>query len=149
MTALLIAHAISAALSSAALAGATETAKKAVGDAYDGLKSLLKRKLGSDSDASQAVEKLEAKPDSDGRKQTLAEELESAKVASDPEIISAAQVLLKLIESLPQGQKFIQTATGTGIAQAAGGSSATVTMYSPPSAAAVKGSGDFKTLPDD
>ena len=132
MTSILIAHAISAALSSAALAGAAETAKKAVGDAYEGLKSLIKSKFGAGSGASKAVDELEAKPDSEGRKQTLAEELDSAKATADEEVVSAAQALLKLIEALPEGQKFIQTATGTGIAQAAGGSSATVTMYSTP-----------------
>ena len=151
LTEILIAHAIGAALSSAALAGAGETAKKAIGDAYDGLKSLIKRKFGDGSPASHAVDSLESRPDSEGRKQTLTEELQSANAAADPEIVGATQNLLKLLEALPSGPKFNLTATGTGIAQAAGGSSASVNMYGPAPAApaAPTTASEFKTLPDD
>ena len=37
---------------------------------------------------------------------------------SDAELLSAAQSLLKLIRALSQGEKHIQVAQGTGIAQA-------------------------------
>jgi len=86
MPADLILTAIAAALSASAAAGVTEAGKKAIVDAYDGLKSLIKKRLGSDSEAAAALEKLEAKPDSEGRTQTLGEELESAGAASDPEL---------------------------------------------------------------
>jgi hypothetical protein len=48
---------------------------------------------------------VEAKPDSDGRKKTLAKELEAVNSASDPELVSAAQSLLALIKAMPFGRK--------------------------------------------
>jgi hypothetical protein len=42
----------------------------------------------------------------------------SKRPASDPELVSAAQSLFKLIRALPQGEKHIQFAKGSGIAQA-------------------------------
>jgi len=131
MTPDIVANAIVAALSAGAVAGATDTAKSAVADAYEALKSLIKKKFGSDSEASEAIDKLEAKPDSDGKKQVLAEELKAVNSTSDPELVSAAQALLELIRALPQGEKHIQVAQGTGIAQADRGSTATVTMHAP------------------
>ena len=95
------------------------------------MKSLIKKKFGGDSDAAKAIDKLEAKPDSEGRKQTLTEELKAVNAASEPELISAVQSLLELIKALPQGEKHIQFAQGTGIAQADRGSTATVTMHAP------------------
>jgi hypothetical protein len=132
MTPEILANAIIAAVSAGAAAGATDTAKKAVADAYDALKSLVRTKFGSSSEAAVAIDKLEAKPDSDGRKQTLDEELRSVKAASDPELISAAQSLMELIRALPQGEQSIQFAMGSGIAQADHGSTATVTLYNKP-----------------
>jgi len=129
----IIAGAIYAAISAGAAAGVTDTAKKAVADAYQGLKSLIHKKFGSDSEPAVAIAKLEAHPDSEGRKQTLSEELQSANAASDPEIVSAAQALLELIQSLPQGEQHIQSANNSfGVAQADRGSTATVTMPSLP-----------------
>ncbi len=127
-----IVNAIAAALSTGAIAAATDVGKNAVADAYNGLKNLIHKRFGHDSEAAAAVDKLEAKPDSEGRKQMLSEELESAGAGSDEELISAAQALLALIQSLPQGEKHIQSATGTNIAQADRGGTATVTNYAPP-----------------
>ena len=128
-----ITSAIVAALSAGVATGATDTAKEAITDAYDGLKSIIKKKFGSDSEAVHAIDKLEAKPDSEGRKLTLSEELETIDAGSDPELITAAQTLIELIRALPRGETHIQSAQGTGISQADRGSTATVTMASPPS----------------
>jgi disulfide oxidoreductase YuzD len=132
MTPDIVANATVVALSAGAVAGATDTAKSAIRDAYEGLKSLIKKKFGNDSDVAEAIDKLETKPDSDGRKQTLAEELKATNSASDPELVSVAQSLLALIKALPQGEKHIQFAQGTGIAQADRGSTASVTISGPP-----------------
>ena len=132
MTPDILTNAIVAAISAGAVTGATDTAKSAIADAYEGLKSLVKKKFGHDSDAAEAIDKLEAKPESGARKEVLAEELKAVNSASDPELVSAAQSLLSLIKALPQGEKHIQVARGTGIAQADRGSTATVTMHAPP-----------------
>jgi hypothetical protein len=132
MTPDIVANAIVAALSAGAVSGATDTAKSAIADSYSGLKSLIKKKFGHDGEPAQAIDKLEAKPDSDGKKQILAEELKVVNSSSDPELVSAAESLLALIKALPQGEKHIMIATGTGIAQADRGSTATVTMHAPP-----------------
>jgi hypothetical protein len=128
MTPEIIMNAIVAALSAGATAGATDTAKKAITDAYEGLKSLVHKKFGKDGEAAVAIDKLEANPESKGRKETLGEELAAVNAGSDAEIGSAAQALLELVRALPQGEKHIQFAQGQGIAQADRGSTATVTF---------------------
>jgi hypothetical protein len=127
-----VSAAIIAALVAGAASGATDVAKSALVDGYNGLKNLIKKKWGGDSEVSRAIEQLQVKPDSDARKGVLAEEVKAAKVAEDPELTQMAQSLLSLIKSMPDGEKHIQSATGTGIAQADRGSTATVTMHAPP-----------------
>ena len=95
-------------------------------DAYTSLKGLLQRKLGGGSKVVKAVEELEVRPDSEGRKLTLDEEITAARVDGDPEIQRAVQALLKELKSLPQGQMHIQSAVGSNIAQADRHSSAQV-----------------------
>jgi hypothetical protein len=117
---------ITTALVAAAAAGATEVGKKAIGDAYAGLKDLIRRKFGAKSEVAKAVEAVEAKPDSVGRKTTLEEELTAAKADQDQELVEAARRLLERIEAQPGGVQVIQQATGINIAQAAEGSTASV-----------------------
>ena len=128
----IVANAIVAAVSVGAVAGATDTAKSAIDDAYQCLKSLIKKKFGHDSDVAEVTDMLEAKPHSDARKILLVEELKAVNSTSDREVVSAAQSLLELIRVLPPGEKHIQIAHGTGIAQADRDSSASVTMHVPP-----------------
>jgi hypothetical protein len=111
----IVAKAIIAALSTGAVAGATDTAKSAIDDAYQGLKTLIKQKFGHDSDVADAIDMLEAKPDSSARMMLVAEELEAVNSTSDSEVVSAAQSLLELIRALPKGEKHILVAQGTGI----------------------------------
>src|SRR5437763_585877 len=96
--------AIVAALSAGAASGATDVAKKAIVDGYEVLKTLLKKKFGDNSDATDAINKLQAKPDSPARRETLAEELKAVNAAADPELLHAAQSLLELVKALPQGE---------------------------------------------
>src|SRR6476659_445264 len=74
-----------------------KVATKAVVDSFRALKELVVRKLGDKSEAAEALTKLEDKPDSDGRKATLAEELKDAKVEDDPELLEAAERLNKAL----------------------------------------------------
>jgi len=91
MTPDIVANAIVAALSAGAVAGATDTAKSAIADAYQGLKSLIKKKSGDESEAAKAIERLEAKPDSDARNRLLAEELKTVDITSDQPVSGGIQ----------------------------------------------------------
>jgi hypothetical protein len=124
--------AIIAALSAGATSGVTDAAKKTIVDGYEGLKGLLKKKFGSNSGVADAIDKLQATPDSPGRRETLAKELKAINAAAEPELLCAAQSLLELIKAMPQGERHIQVAHGTGIAQADRQSTATVNIYGSP-----------------
>jgi hypothetical protein len=81
-------------------------------DSYVALKDALKKKFGHQSDLVDAIDKLEKKPDSEARKATLQEEVETSKVNDDPEIGKLVQNLLDQIESQPGGKQIInQTQT--------------------------------------
>ncbi|NES87694.1 MAG: hypothetical protein F6K10_43790 [Moorea sp. SIO2B7] len=73
--------------------------KNAIKDSYNVLKAALKKKFGEKSDLVDAVDKLEKKPDSEGRKAMLQEEVEIAKVNDDPDIVKLAEELLKQLNS--------------------------------------------------
>ncbi|MGW5437127.1 hypothetical protein [Nocardia asteroides] len=86
------------AIAAGALAGVGDTATQVVKDTYAGLKRLLSRKY-ADVDVS-AVEK---KPDSQSKKDSLAEDLDDAGAAGDPELgLAAAAVLQAVRDHAPQ-----------------------------------------------
>jgi hypothetical protein len=119
---------IVAALSAGAVTGAGKVVENTIVDAYQGLKSVLRRKFGDDSGVVGAVDTLEQKPDSEARKALLQEEIEAAGVDSDEEIRQAARKLRDLIAAQPDGERHIQYAVGSYIAQADRGSTATVNV---------------------
>ena len=120
---------IVAALLGGLAALADKVASEAVKDAYRALKALLLRKLGDGSEAAEAITKLETKPDSEGRKAMVAEELAEAKVADDHELAEAARRLQAALAELPADARAqVQQAIGRYIAQASGGSTATVNV---------------------
>ena len=123
-----ITAAIVAALSAGALSGLTETSKTAITDAYARLKTLLTKKFGGESEVVHAVNGMEAKPESAGRQATLQEEVAAAKADQDQEVLQATQALLQLLQASPEGGQHEQTATGSYIAQADRGSSASVNI---------------------
>jgi HetE-like protein len=127
-----ITTAIVAALSAGALSGLTEMSKTALTDAYARLKTLLTKKFGGESEVVHAVNGVEAKPDSAGRQATLQEEVAAAKADQDQEVLHAAQALLQLLQASAEGGQHMQTATGSYIAQADRGSSASVTVGNQP-----------------
>jgi len=100
--------------------------EKLANDAYEKLKTILKRKFGEDSEVVKSVENLEARPESWGRKQTLEEEVEASGADQDPEVREAAQQLLDQLRAQPGGEQHIQNAVGSYIAQADRGSTAEV-----------------------
>lgn len=118
---------------SLAIVGAlARLSEQAIKDGYDALKALLGRKFGTESDLAKAVDGIEKKPDSDGRRVTLKEEVEAAKATQDHELMQAATALLDKIKSTPGGMQLIQTAIGDGNVQVAGNSN-TVQFNTPKS----------------
>ena len=63
-----ITTALVAAATAGATAGLTDTAKAVIADAYTGLKALIKDAFGAGNSVAEAAERLETKPDSEGRK---------------------------------------------------------------------------------
>ncbi len=109
----LITTSIVAALSAGAIRGLTDTAKTPITDSYNELKSLLTKKHGASSDVMQAIAQLEAKPEAQGRKETLAEEVMAIKAEPDEEILAAAKYLLTLMKPQQAGMgKFTIQITG-------------------------------------
>ncbi len=86
-------------ITTAIVAALAALSKDVVKDSYNMLKTALKKKFGSNSDLAEAVEKLEKKPDSEGRKATLKEEVEIAKLNDDAEILRLVSDLQKQLNS--------------------------------------------------
>jgi hypothetical protein len=97
-----ITTALISAVAAGAGSGATDIAKKAIAEDYEDLKALLKSKFGHNSRTADAIEKFQDTPDSPKRQDTL-QELKAVNASADPELMSAAQSLLELINALPQG----------------------------------------------
>ncbi len=98
---------------SAIIAALGKLGEHTIKDGYEALKALIKRKFGQHQDLNEAIQKIEDKPDSPGRRETLKEEINAAKVDQDEEIVKAAAALLEKLKALPGGQQIIQqTVTG-------------------------------------
>lgn len=85
---------IVSALAAGALAGLKPTAEAVVKDGYAGLKALLRRKYGSVD-----VTPIEAKPESQAKRDSVAEDLKDAGAERDAELLEAARALLEAIQS--------------------------------------------------
>lgn len=115
---------IVSAIALGAAAAAEEVVPQAIKDAYAGFKGLLVRKFGGAANVEDAVRKVEEKPESEGRRAVLGEEVEAARSAIDPELIAKAEDLLKQLQAAgraPAGVSYTATLTGSGaIAQGQG-----------------------------
>ena len=103
---------ILAALGAGALAGAKDTAGTAVKDAYQGLKTLIKKKFEGDV-LGQAM--VDAKPEEIKQAEgLLKDKITKAGADQEQEIIKVAQDLLDQVKEQPGGQEIInQTQTNT------------------------------------
>lgn len=111
---------IVSALAMGAVAAAASVGGQALKDAYSGLKTLIISRFGTNTDVQKAVEDLETKPKSAGRKATAEEELNEAGAGEDAEIVAAAQTLMKVLEKPEVAGANILIAhaeSGGGIAQ--------------------------------
>ena len=86
------------ALAAGAAAAAKDVGGDAVKSAFNGLKALIAKKFGGKPDVTEAVTKVEQNPESNGRKETLKEELQAAGADKDQELLAQVQAFLKLLE---------------------------------------------------
>lgn len=114
---------IVSALTAGAAAAAQEVAGKAVKDAYAALRAIIIKKFGHLARVEAAVEAVEQRPSSEGRQEILKEELVTAEVDQDDELVGQAQAFLNLLQEhgLVSGPAYRATVTGSGaIAQGPG-----------------------------
>lgn len=90
---------IISALVSGAVAKAADVGGKAIADAYDGLKTLIVRKLGKGG----AVQSVEDEPQSETAQATLAEAMAKAGVGADAELAAKANELQTQLANVPSG----------------------------------------------
>lgn len=90
-------------ITTALVAALGKLAEPAVRDAYDGFKALLRRKFGAQHPVLEAVDNLEQKPESAGRRETLHEEVSGATAVADAELVAAAQHLLERVQQVGGG----------------------------------------------
>lgn len=81
-------------------AGLAKVGETAVVDAYNGVKSLIVKKFGKESQLKKAVDALEERPDSESRKGMVKEEVEAAKAHEDADLLAAANLLLAALKKL-------------------------------------------------
>ncbi len=93
----LITTAIVAALSAGAVSGLTEVSKTAVTDAYQALKDLLAQKFGTRGQVVQAIDRLEAEPESTAHREGLQKEIVTVNAEQDHEVMAAAKQVLALV----------------------------------------------------
>ena len=123
-----IMEAVLGALACGATDGVKDVAKGGLIHGYNKLKTAFEQHSEVGTGVSSALEQLEAKPESKARQAVLAEELDASGITTNGDVLATATSLLHLVRSLGIGSTGSQVASGTGIAQASHGSSATVTM---------------------
>jgi len=94
-----ISMALIGALASGVAKGVGEASKSLIPDAYKALKAAIQKKLGADSDAVTALESVEKKPDSKARQAVLSEEITTAGLDKDPDLLKLAQALAEALKS--------------------------------------------------
>jgi hypothetical protein len=106
---------IVAALAAGASAALKDTATEAIKDAYNGLKSLLKRKLGNEPAAQVAIDEHEKAPGV--WEKPLESELGKSGVADNEEVVRSAQELLALVDPVgaQRGKYNVTVSGGKGI----------------------------------
>jgi hypothetical protein len=105
---------ITTAIVAALTAGIKKVGEKAVVESYGKLKELLKKKFGENSDIADSVAKLESKPESEGRRKMLAEEVKETGAQKDQEVLEAVKNLMSVIQSQPGGSEIILKVEGSG-----------------------------------
>jgi hypothetical protein len=85
-----------------AVKGVTKVGEQTVVDAYGALKHMVTVAYGKAGDLLNSIAQLEAKPDSQGRRATLAEELEAAEAVDDERLLALAEAVLDAAQGTQQ-----------------------------------------------
>ena len=93
---------IVSALASGAAAGLKPTAEKAITDAYAGLKSMIQRKYGRVD-----LLPIENKPESQSKRESVAEDLVDAGATGDQELLDLAKVLIDAVAAHDKGAAMV------------------------------------------
>ena len=96
-----IANTVAAALSAGAVSSADASAAPAIAERYELLHTLLRARYSLYCEAIEALEQLEERPQSDGRRLVLAEELRVIDLSCDKEVTEAVQALMELLRTQP------------------------------------------------
>jgi hypothetical protein len=124
-----ISTALIAAITAGLVTGTKDVAATAVGDLYDGLKGLIRRKADTGAASVGLIDVLEASPGMDGVKAELPAALARDGIAGDPEILAAAEKLLaELRTAAPDAITHTQTVIGDYNAVSGPGGTSTVTV---------------------
>jgi hypothetical protein len=78
--------------------------QSAIMDAYTALKVALQQKFGVKSELAEAVEKLEAKPESKARQAMLQEEVAHSGADQDSKLLQAAYTLIERLKDISGGK---------------------------------------------
>jgi beta-phosphoglucomutase-like phosphatase (HAD superfamily) len=116
------------AITTAIVAALANMSNDIIKDGYNALKSALKEMFGSEGDLIDAVEKLESKPDSEGRKATLQEEVANAKANDNSKIVQLAQELLEKLKEQPGEKTTIAQTINAKYAATSGTGNASMTV---------------------
>jgi hypothetical protein len=95
-------------ITTAIIASLAKLSEPVIKDSYNALKNLIVSKFGKGHDLAKAVEDVEKKPDSVGRKETLREEIAASEIDKDEEILKVANALIEKLKAQPGGQQVIQ-----------------------------------------
>ncbi len=93
---------ITAAIVAALDAGVTDSKQQATVDAYEALQAALQQKFGANSELIDALAGLERRPESNGRRAVLQEEISVAGADQNPHLLNLAQTLLDRVTQQTQ-----------------------------------------------
>lgn len=95
---------IVSALTAGAIAAVQETAGTAIKDAYQGLVALIKQRFAKDPEAKMVLDNHAKKPET--WEKPLEDTIRNSGIAGDPQVLQAAQELVKLLKDTKPASKY-------------------------------------------
>ena len=92
----------------AVIAALTTLGQTVIKDAYDKLKNVLTSKFKDNDALVKSIELLEEKPESEGRREMLREEIQASEAYLDAEVVQAAEALHEQLRTQTNIQQNVQ-----------------------------------------